>query len=151
MAVPARDADTLKRIRAAGLRATRSRVAVLNALAGATRPVTHSELLDLLDVDIPWDRATLYRNLADLTAAGLLRRLDLGDHVWRFEFPEAASHPDVHPHFVCTDCGEVQCLDSVQIAVDAHATVPRSVRRAAVEIQLNGVCDTCDLPAAPAG
>jgi len=32
-----------------------------------------------------WDRATLYRNLVDMTDAGLLRRVDLGDHVWRYE------------------------------------------------------------------
>ena len=32
-----------------------------------------------------WDPATIYRNLTDLSEAGLARRTDVGDHVWRFE------------------------------------------------------------------
>ena len=31
------------------------------------------------------DKATAFRNLNDMTDAGLLRRTELGDHVWRFE------------------------------------------------------------------
>jgi hypothetical protein len=33
----------------------------------------------------------VYRNLVELSAAGLLLRLDFGDHIWRFEFRGVAN------------------------------------------------------------
>jgi Fe2+ or Zn2+ uptake regulation protein len=71
-------------IRAAGLRSTSSRVAVLRYLMGAEQPVSHANLVEAL-ADEGFDRATIYRNLMDLTEVALLTRSDLGDHVWRFE------------------------------------------------------------------
>lgn len=140
-------ADAVRdRIRATGLRATSARVTVLACLDEASRPLSHAEVLDGLVDSARWDRATIYRNLSDLTEAGLLRRLDLGDKVWRYEVCRAeAEHSEmVHPHFVCTACGDVQCLDDVSIAVPAAAAVPLAVARAQVQIQLSGVCDDCD-------
>jgi Fur family ferric uptake transcriptional regulator len=96
------------------------------------------------------DRATIYRNLSDLTEAGLLQRLDLGDHVWRFEPAPAAQphHEGQHPHFVCTDCGAVQCLDDVEVSLRGPS-VPRSVAQASVRVQLTGQCDDCGDATAP--
>jgi Fur family transcriptional regulator, ferric uptake regulator len=102
----ARLAELKDRIRAAGLRGTSSRAAVLACLVEAGGPVTHAEVCERIS-DAGLDRATVWRNLSDLTEAGLLRRTDLGDHLWRFELAQAAEHPvdTVHPHFVCTACG----------------------------------------------
>ena len=91
-----------------GLRVTAPRVAVLQRLLQATSPVSHGELAETLAPQ--WDRATIYRNLIDLTESGVLRRTDVGDHVWRFEVraDDASSHEDrKHPHFVCGECGDV--------------------------------------------
>lgn len=146
---PPRTVDQRKaRLRDANLRATGPRLAVLRVIEACLRPLTHAEVMAALDEGGAWDRATIYRNLNDMTEAGLLRRFDLGDHVWRFELAEAAPadehHADgVHPHFVCTSCGDVQCLDEVVVHVQAEGRVPRSVAAAAVAIQLSGRCDTC--------
>ena len=43
--------------------------------------------------------------LLGLTEAGLARRADLGDHVWRFEAIDPNHVDDGHPHFVCSVCG----------------------------------------------
>jgi Fur family transcriptional regulator, ferric uptake regulator len=72
------------KISSVGLRSTAPRVAVLEHLQSATTPLSHGEIFDAL-VDQGFDRATIYRNLADLTEAELLSRTDVGDHVWRFE------------------------------------------------------------------
>jgi len=132
-------------IRDAGLRVTAPRVAVLQRLHDAQAPTTHAELADALSPN-GWDRATIYRNLTDLTDAGLLRRTDLGDHVWRFELVaqgEGGHTPETHPHFVCTDCGDVTCLPDGVVEVHAGRGVPRALRGQSVEIQLKGRCDRC--------
>lgn len=130
-------------LRAAGLRGTASRIRVLERLSSATAPVSHSELADAL-VPMGFDRATIYRNLTDLTEVGLATRVDHGDHVWRFEFrpPDAADRHD-HLHFVCTDCGTVSCVPDLEVKITARAgTRGASVGRVS-EVVLRGLCDDC--------
>lgn len=134
------------RLRSAGLRATAPRLAVLEVLEAAQRPLQHAEVMAALEAKGAQDRATVYRILHDLSEVGLLRRLTLGDQPWRFELAPAAVEGhgnDPHPHFVCTDCGGVQCLDAVEVTLKSSGAVPRSVSRAAVAIQLSGRCDDC--------
>jgi Fur family ferric uptake transcriptional regulator len=129
--------DTASIIREAGLRATRGRIAVFESLLNTRTPLNHSQLVDAL-AHLGLDQATVYRNLMDLTRVGLLRRTDLGDHVWRFELVNhAESNPD-HPHFVCLDCGEVQCLPDLDIAIQGK--MPTQLP---VQIRIEGQCDEC--------
>src|SRR6476620_1139096 len=102
--------DALRtQVRAKGLRATPSRLAVLELLRVSDAPMSHGDVADRL-ASQAWDRATIYRNLTDLAEAGLARRTDVGDHVWRFEAVNADHEVAAHPHFVCTECGSVECL-----------------------------------------
>ena len=133
-------ADTL---RAAGLRRTGPRVAVLARLSGAEGPMTHGALADELG-HLGFDRATIYRNLTDLTEAGLVSRSDVGDHVWRFELKGAgARHAKVHPHLVCSECAQVSCLTDVEVKLTATRGGPLRLRGQDLEVQLRGLCDRC--------
>jgi len=60
-------------IRAAGVKVTRGRVRVLDALRGARQPLCHGEIEALLGGDgaSALDRVTLYRILDSLVACGL--------------------------------------------------------------------------------
>lgn len=126
-------------VRARGLRATPSRLAVLEVLRTSEAPMSHGDVADRL-ASQAWDRATIYRNLIDLADAGLLRRTDVGDHVWRFE--SIGEHDGPHPHFVCTECGTVECLPEIELAV-RRAKAPRAVRQKQVEVHVRGLCDAC--------
>ena len=142
------DADLRERIRATGLRVTAARVAVLRLLAGRAAPSSHPEVAAALAED-GWDRATLYRNLVDLTEVGLLRRIELGDHVWRYDLAgenEASPHDSTHPHFLCTVCGDTSCLPNLQFPIPT-AGVPAAVLAGAVSIQFRGTCDRCQATA----
>jgi Fur family ferric uptake transcriptional regulator len=121
-----------------GLRVTVQRMTVLRTLASARRPLSHGEVTDrLADADL--DRVTVYRNLVALTEAGILVRTSLGDQVWRFELPRSdESAHGVHPHFVCTDCGTVKCLDEGTVTLHGEAA-----RAAVTEVQLRGRCSLC--------
>jgi Fur family ferric uptake transcriptional regulator len=134
-----------ERLRAAGLRSTSPRVAVLRELESATAPLSHADLVEALS-DEGYDRVTIYRNLTDLTEAGLVLRADLGDHVWRFELKrEHESHPGSgsHPHFTCTGCGTVACLPVDSVRLTPARGAPRSVTARSVDIHLRGLCDRC--------
>jgi Fur family transcriptional regulator, ferric uptake regulator len=131
-------------IRGRGLRATAPRLAVLRSLLAGKTPVSHGDLAEQLAPE-GWDRATIYRNLIDLTEAGLVRRSDIGDHVWRFELLREESNHNAaeHPHFMCNRCGEVVCLPDEIVEVKATRGLPRSLRKMDVEIQIRGRCDRC--------
>jgi len=133
--------DARTAVRSAGLRATPSRLAVLELLRTSGGPMSHGDVTDRLAARA-WDRATIYRNLTDLAGVGLVRRTDVGDHVWRFEAVSSGHDASAHPHFVCTECGAVECLPEIVLEV-GRAKVPRAVRLQRVEVHVRGLCDAC--------
>lgn len=141
MALRRDDLETLRAaVRNAGLRATPSRIAVLHLLRSAGSPVSHGDVVAKL-ASQAWDPATIYRNLTDLSDVGLARRTDVGDHIWRYEAINGHKAA-AHPHFVCTECGSVECLPELDYVV-TRAKTPRAVRLKRVEVQLRGQCDSC--------
>lgn len=142
--VAAKPGELKALLRDAGLRATAARAAVFQCLLDAGGPLSHGEVCDRL-ADVGFDRATVYRNLADLTEAGLVRRTDLGDHLWRFELTTKVEHhvEEVHPHFVCTACGNVACLPEGAVTIHSVKGAPRALRSGDVEVQVRGTCNGC--------
>jgi Fur family ferric uptake transcriptional regulator len=135
------------RLRSHGLRATAARAAVYEVLIAAGGPVTHADVVAKLE-GTAFDRATIYRNLVDLAQVGIARRSDLGDHLWRFELTERphGEHDakEVHPHFVCTECGTVECLPDGAVTVAPVKGAPRALKKAQVEVQVRGTCNDCE-------
>ncbi len=128
-------------LRASGLRSTTSRVAVLQHVAVASKPLSHADVADVL-VPEGYDKSTLYRCLVELADAGLLARLDAGDHAWRFELKgDEEEHGAEHPHFVCVDCGKVTCLQDVEVKI----TPPKksTAMGRVTEVFLKGHCKEC--------
>lgn len=137
----ARNTEELRAaLRVRGLRATPSRIAVIELLRSESAPMSHGDVAERLAAQ-PWDRATIYRNLTDLASAGLARRTDVGDHVWRFE-AVTNDHDTAHPHFVCTECGTIECMPEIELAI-RRAKAPRAVRNRQVEVHVRGLCDAC--------
>ena len=138
---PAIIEDIKQAIREVGLRATPARVATLSLLQATSSPLTHADVAKHLGKK-GIDKATAFRNLNDMVTAGLLRRTELGDHVWRFELiPQGEHDAASHPHFVCVDCGNVSCMDEVKLTA-------RSLRVSqefgeVTEILLRGHCHDC--------
>ena len=125
----------------AGLRATPARIEVLDLLAAAGKPLSHAEAADRLKAT-EHDRSTIFRVLQDLTESGLIRRLELGDHVWRYERVEQTADDGgeigPHPHLLCLDCGTITCLTEGQVRLN----LPR--RMGTVEdVLIKGHCADC--------
>jgi len=127
----------------------------MDHLESAAGPRTHAEVSEAL-ADLGFDRATIYRNLTELTEKKLVSRVELGDHVWRFEIKRTGGHGaagEDHPHFLCTTCGEISCLDDVRVAITPKSR-PRTTASAArgaratrihsvTEVLLKGRCESC--------
>ena len=135
--------DARAALREAKLRSTTSRVAILQHLAAASKPLSHAEVADVL-VPEGFDKSTLYRCLVELADAGLLARIDAGDHAWRFELRRGEQHEDSeHPHFVCVDCGKVECLPDVEVKITPPKGPKHSQLGDVTEVFLKGHCKEC--------
>ncbi len=126
-------------IREVGLRATPARIATLQLLRASATPLTHAVVAEHL-ASTGVDKATAFRNLNDMVEAGLLRRTEVGDHVWRFE-ATSADHDNTHPHFLCVDCGTVSCLDDVKLTAGSQRASEKIGE--VTEILLRGHCNEC--------
>jgi Fur family transcriptional regulator, ferric uptake regulator len=131
------------RIRQAGLRCTPARLTVVGERQHSERPLSHAEIASTL-APLGFDRATVYRNLVELSDAHLVSRVDLGHHGWRFEWrSETREDFDEHAHFVCTKCGQVTCLVGVEVTVNPAPGTKRSAVNQVTEVLLKGRCSHC--------
>lgn len=100
---PLRPALAEELLRAAGVRMTPQRRAVLGVLDGNRSHPTAAEIIERVRARIgAVSVATIYNTLEKLVDLGLVRRLDV---------MEASAHYDpntsAHHHFVCRECGAV--------------------------------------------
>jgi Fur family ferric uptake transcriptional regulator len=91
----------------------------------------------------PVGRASVYRALELLHDHGLIKRLDLGDGVARYELAHPAG--DHHHHLLCERCGRLVAFDDpgLERAID-EASARLGVRVEHHEVVLRGACEDCD-------
>ena len=126
--------------RAAGLRVTSARLAVLDALR--EHPHASADAI-FADVDRRAPGTTLqsvYNALGDFAGAGLVRRIQPAGQPMRFE----VRIDDNHHHLVCTSCGRVEDVDCVTgEAPCLHPSQLRGFTLSQAEITFWGRCASC--------
>ncbi len=136
--------DAEKLLKRSTLRRTPVRVGVLELLGAAHQPMDVPQILAKLPEKT--DAVTVYRTLNTFTRKKLVHRVRGEDRSWRYalgDSGQASEHR--HPHFVCEDCGKVECLGDA----DIPASFVRSLGVAAKyhvrypEVVLHGVCPKC--------
>ncbi len=94
------------KLRDENYRLTRQREAIFEVLARQPRVhFTAQEIHDVTREKHQMGLSTVYRTLAILEEIGLIRKLDVGDGVSRYEFDGGDASP--HCHLVCLRCGGV--------------------------------------------
>jgi Fur family transcriptional regulator, stress-responsive regulator len=94
-------------LRSAGLRVTRPRLAVLEALRGHPHADTE-QVIQLARAELgAVSHQAVYDVLRALTDAGLVRRIQPAGSLARYE----ARVGDNHHHVVCRGCGDIQDVD----------------------------------------
>ena len=101
-------------IRRKGLRRTDQREAIIASVFSKDEHFTAEELFDRVrKSSSEISRATVYRTLALLVEADLLREIDLGDNQTTYD-PNFLNKPS-HNHLVCIDCGRVVEFEDAHI------------------------------------
>jgi Fur family ferric uptake transcriptional regulator len=127
----------------AGYRQSAPRAAVMSALADLGCSVTAQEIADRLrERGETVGVASIYRALQLLDELRLVRRVDVGEAVARYE--PVSPDGEHHHHLLCERCGEVRAFEDagleraieqlcarVDYAVEAH------------EVTLRGRCPAC--------
>ncbi|CAJ1582767.1 Fur family transcriptional regulator [[Mycobacterium] wendilense] len=100
-------AEYADQLRAADLRVTRPRVAVLGAVHAHAHADTDT-IIRAVRAELPdVSHQTVYDSLNALTAVGLVRRIQPSGSVARYE----ARVGDNHHHIVCRSCGDIADVD----------------------------------------
>ena len=140
------DLDTTveTRLRGAGQRYTPRRRDLMHLLARAASPVSIPQILAERD---ELKQSSVYRNLAALEQAGVVRRVPTDEEYGRYELAEELiGH---HHHLVCSNCGTMR---DVEVPADVEATLDATLDRIAkragfarVEHRLDlvGLCGDC--------
>jgi Fur family ferric uptake transcriptional regulator len=129
-----------QRVREAGLRVTAGRIAVLSSLE--TSPHSDAESLSrvLREVIPSISVQSVHNVLGDLTAAGLIRRIEPAGSPALYERRTG----DNHHHVVCTNCGAVEDVDCVH--GEAPCLTPSNTNGFVVdtaEVTFWGLCPAC--------
>lgn len=130
-----------KTLRDAGLRATAARVAVFRLLSEGG-PKSHADVVEAL-ADFGFDQSTLFRCLNEIADAGLVARLDLGDHTRRFELRKPDEVGFTHPHFMCVDCGKLLCMNDFSVEITPGRGPRRAKLGTITEVLIRGHCEDC--------
>ncbi|MBT0566496.1 transcriptional repressor [Williamsia sp. CHRR-6] len=127
-------------LRAAALRVTRPRVAVLGAVYAHAHADTETIFTRVRDELPEVSRQAVYDVLGALTTAGLVRRIQPSGSVARYE----SRVGDNHHHIVCRTCGTIADVDcALGEAPCLHAADTQGFEIDEAEVIYWGVCSSC--------
>ena len=133
------------RLQAVEQRYTACRRTLVGVLAAAGRPLTIAEVRD---VEPGIAQSSAYRNLGDLEAAGVVRRVVTDDEFARYELAEDLTGHH-HHHLICQTCGSVE---DFTISGSLERSLDRALAQAATDagfavadhrLDLVGTCGDC--------
>ncbi|MBX2979046.1 MAG: transcriptional repressor [Flavobacteriales bacterium] len=125
-----------------GLRITDTRLAVLSLLQNSSKALSQSDVERSLPQQA--DRVTLFRVLQAFEDAGLAHKVMDAHGVARYAScaPTCSTeqHQDSHAHFHCTQCGDVYCLEDVELP---KVKVPKGFKQQESHLEVEGRCAAC--------
>ena len=105
---------------------------------------TDELLADLKTAKKAVSRATVYRTLAKLVEAGMLRRIEVGqrtiyDHDYGYPW---------HEHLVCNVCGKmIEFTNETIVGAVQQVAVQHQFRVVGYDLVVKGICEQCSLAA----
>jgi Fur family ferric uptake transcriptional regulator len=106
-----------------GQRMTPKREAIVHILSSAVNPLTIAEIVTRsASEQLALAQSSVYRNLAVLEAADVVRKVVAVDEFGRFELSEVLSGH--HHHLLCTVCGQVE---DVELDAEVEAELDRAL------------------------
>jgi Fur family ferric uptake transcriptional regulator len=117
--------DIQELIKNKNIKLTTARVAILEILKKAKKPLSYEDIKS----DISMDKATFYRNISKFEEEELLNSFESNDKKRYFELKRKP-----HAHFVCISCNGVECIEQLDIHLNGYEVN---------NVIINGKCKTC--------
>lgn len=126
-----------------GVEPTPLRKAVFRFIGHKSKPVSAIEILETVRKQVILNKVTVYRILDLLVEKRLIKRLYAGDRALRYGMGESARHPE-HAHFVCRQCGRMECLAPEAFRLDIKELRARTQHTVEnVDVRFEGTCASC--------
>lgn len=122
-----------------GLKITHPRRSILSTLLEMHGPFTVEEIHKKITKRV-CDQATVYRSLALLTEAGIVRRCEFGDGSARYELEGVHGH---HHHLVCNQCRRVDVIDDTEVEEIDRFARRRGYTDVTHLLEFFGTCPQC--------
>ena len=129
-------------LKSRGLRFTHQREEILKTFLSTEKHVTTEELYDIVRKRSSHiGHATVFRTLKLMRDAELVRQVDFGQKVARFE--HKLGHPH-HDHLVCSKCGKcIEARDSEIERLQEKLARKFSFKPTSHKMEIFGVCKDC--------
>ncbi|AGB41569.1 Fe2+/Zn2+ uptake regulation protein [Halobacteroides halobius DSM 5150] len=128
-----------ERLKNKGIRCTKQRIAILKILITSDTPISAQEIFSQLDDSNSKVRlSTVYRNLNQFVAEGIVRKLNFADQKNKFELVD-----DHHHHLVCLECDEVRPLECPLEQFDNQLSTKTGYKIIEHRIKFYGLCPKC--------
>jgi len=132
--------DLKNRLKSVGLKATPSRLALLDLLVKNHKPLSIRDILKKIGQKA--DQATVYRMLESFKNAGLARQVDFQQD---FAYFEIADEHD-HHHIVCRACGRIEDFIGCDFEKLAQKALKQTKKFSAIDqhsFEMFGICNSC--------
>lgn len=127
-------------MRAVGMRVTKQRLAVLDALARTPHATVEDLLRDVSETLNGISAQSIYKVVTSLDTAGFIRKVDLPNSAARYEIEEHNNHH----HMVCSSCGRIEDVAcAVGHAPCLHPSEHHGMRIDVADVIYRGLCRYC--------
>jgi len=136
------DKRTIEILRRNRLSVTDSRQKILNLFLTNTGALAHADIEH--KAGEKFDRVTVYRTLQAFVDRGIIHTIPTNDNSIKYALCKndcfEGHHHDNHFHFVCSVCGQTECLEDFILPA---VKLPKDYTASNVEIVINGICSLC--------
>ena len=132
----------LERLKTGGYRLTRARMSIIDVFLTSPVPLSVPELIASLGARrVSVNKTTVYREVEFLKAREMIRELQLGDGLRRYEL-WSGNH---HHHLVCVRCNLIECLELEECIKGIEDRISREKKFSLIEHSLEffGHCAGC--------
>ena len=131
----------IARLKKAGFRLTKIRIAVIRTLVSSSAPLAEEEIRQKLQsLKLSPNKTTIYRQLEKFIKLKFVKEVEFGDGKKRYEM--AGSH---HHHLVCTSCRKIEDvrLESELKASEQRIAKQKSFLVTEHVLEFFGLCKNC--------
>jgi len=128
-----------------GLKATKPRIAIVNALFAQKHPISIVELHKIIKKDSPKISSTsIYRTLEVLVESGTVSRINIGKVHSSYEMINGRKH---HHHIICKKCGDVEDVEMCPIRSNIELYENQTKKFRLIQdhsLEFFGICKKCN-------